>query len=75
MSSFHCSPEDAVDIFRDVKAKAALAMHWGSFLLTDEPIEEPPARLAAAVAAQGLHVHSFRAIQHGEMWQEGGILL
>ncbi len=29
MSSMHASPADAVRIFRDVRAKKALAMHWG----------------------------------------------
>ena len=31
--------------------------------------------LQAAVAAQGLPPNMFRAIRHGEMWQEGGALL
>jgi N-acyl-phosphatidylethanolamine-hydrolysing phospholipase D len=75
MGSFHANPEDAVEMCLDVRARAALGMHWGTFLLTDEPIEEPPARLQAAVAAQGLPPNMFRAIRHGEMWQEGGALL
>jgi L-ascorbate metabolism protein UlaG (beta-lactamase superfamily) len=29
MSNMHASPADAVRIFRDVRAKKALAMHWG----------------------------------------------
>lgn len=29
MSTMHASPADAVRIFKDVKARKALAMHWG----------------------------------------------
>jgi N-acyl-phosphatidylethanolamine-hydrolysing phospholipase D len=75
MRSFHCTPEEAVDMYVDVRAKAALGMHWGTFLLTDEPIEEPKARLAAAAQAKGLAPEAFRTIQAGQMWQEGGRVL
>jgi hypothetical protein len=54
MSSFHANPEDAVDMFCDVRARAAIGMHWGTFLLTDEPIEEPPQRLLEAARRRGL---------------------
>jgi len=36
---------DAVRIFKDVKARKALAMHWGTWILTTEPVLEPPALL------------------------------
>lgn len=38
-------PADAVRIFKDVKARKALAMHWGTWILTTEPVLEPPALL------------------------------
>lgn len=75
MRSFHCTPEEAVDMFADVRAKAALGMHWGTFLLTDEPIEEPKARLAAAAQAKGLPPDAFRTLLAGQTWQEGGRVL
>lgn len=75
MSSFHANPEDAVEMYLDVRARAAIGMHWGTFLLTDEPVEEPPQRLAAAAAARGLGARDFVAVRHGEMWREGGELL
>ena len=75
MGSFHANPEDAVEMCLDVRARAALGMHWGTFLLTDEPIEEPPARLQAAAAARGLHPNLFRAIRHGEVDQAAKSLL
>jgi len=45
MSTMHASPADAVRIFKDVKARKALAMHWGTWILTTEPVLEPPALL------------------------------
>jgi len=74
MSSFHANPEDAVDMFCDVRARAAIGMHWGTFLLTDEPIEEPPQRLLEAARRRGLSKGAFVALKHGEMWTDNGIL-
>jgi L-ascorbate metabolism protein UlaG (beta-lactamase superfamily) len=47
-SSLHLllSPEDAVAVHLDVKSKQSVAMHWGTFSLTDEPLLEPPVRLS-----------------------------
>ncbi|KAF8907147.1 hypothetical protein CPB85DRAFT_1312502 [Mucidula mucida] len=30
MSPMHCAPQDSVRVFRDVRAKRAVAMHWGA---------------------------------------------
>ncbi|KAK9381410.1 beta-lactamase superfamily domain-containing protein [Kockiozyma suomiensis] len=49
MSRVHSDPEDSVNIFRDVKAKRALAMHYGTWILTDEPILEPIQKLREAL--------------------------
>lgn len=46
----HMNPEDAVRAFRDLKAKRMLAMHWGTYQLTDEWLGEPPEKLRALVA-------------------------
>jgi L-ascorbate metabolism protein UlaG (beta-lactamase superfamily) len=43
MKGQHMNPEDAVRAFRDLGAQRFVAMHWGTFKLTDEPIGEPPA--------------------------------
>jgi N-acyl-phosphatidylethanolamine-hydrolysing phospholipase D len=47
-SLVHASPLDAVDIFQDTKCKRALGMHWGTWALTSEPIDEPPDKLKEA---------------------------
>jgi L-ascorbate metabolism protein UlaG (beta-lactamase superfamily) len=43
----HTSPEDAVQAFVDLKARWMVPMHYGSFRLSYEPVEEPLQRLAA----------------------------
>lgn len=50
MRSQHMNPEDALDAFSDLGARLFCAMHWGTFKLTDEPLDEPPALLEALCA-------------------------
>jgi L-ascorbate metabolism protein UlaG (beta-lactamase superfamily) len=45
MEKQHMNPEQAVQAFVDLGARHFLAMHWGTFKLTDEPLDEPPERL------------------------------
>jgi L-ascorbate metabolism protein UlaG (beta-lactamase superfamily) len=47
MSKQHLNPEEAVRAFSDLGARELVAMHWGTFKLTDEPMDEPPVRLHA----------------------------
>ena len=37
----HCNPPDAVKVFHDLRAKWLVPIHWGTFILSYEPIEEP----------------------------------
>ena len=46
----HTTPEEALQIFADVRARRFVAMHWGTFDLADEPLTEPPERLRAEAA-------------------------
>ncbi|WP_165855667.1 MBL fold metallo-hydrolase [Marinobacter sp. JSM 1782161] len=66
MSPVHVDPEEAVRIHRDIGARQSVAMHWGTFVLTDEPMDEPPRRLHQALADQGVAEADFRIMQHGE---------
>ncbi len=40
-SAYHTSPEEALEISRDLKSKKVIGMHWGTFVLSLEPIMEP----------------------------------
>lgn len=42
MKPQHMNPSDAVRAFQDLKAERFIAMHWGTFRLTDEALAEPP---------------------------------
>lgn len=54
MSAIHADPRDAVEIFRDTRCRRALAIHWGTWALTSEPIMEPPQKLREALRRRGL---------------------
>jgi len=54
MRAVHLNPEEAVQAAVDLGARKVLGMHWGTFDLADEPIEEPPRRFLAAAAHAGL---------------------
>jgi hypothetical protein len=65
-SKNHMNPEEAVKTHGDLRAKNSVAVHWGTFQLTNEPLLEPPIRLAAAAAESGLAADVFVCMQHGE---------
>lgn len=54
MSSQHVNPEEALAGFTALGAKNFLAMHWGTFKLTDEPVGEPRKRILELWAASGI---------------------
>jgi L-ascorbate metabolism protein UlaG (beta-lactamase superfamily) len=54
MEKQHMNPEQAVQAFVDLGARTFLAMHWGTFKLTDEPLDEPPKRVRAEWQKRGL---------------------
>ena len=66
MSPVHVDPAGSVKIFQDVRARQAIAMHWGTFVLTDEPLDEPPRELNKALAAAAIDQDKFKVLQHGE---------
>jgi len=66
MGPVHVAPEEAVHIHQDIGARQSVGMHWGAFVLTDEPMDEPPRRLHQALKDQGVDEHSFRVMAHGQ---------
>ena len=43
-SVYHTNPEQALSLARDLKSKKVIGMHWGTVILSLEPIMEPPER-------------------------------
>jgi L-ascorbate metabolism protein UlaG (beta-lactamase superfamily) len=68
MAPQHCNPAEAVQIHRDLGARQSIAMHWGTFQLTDEAREDPLRALTAARTAAGLAADEFLVLQPGESW-------
>jgi len=65
MRSSHVDPAEAVQIHRDLGARRSVAMHWGTFRLTDEGRDEPVAALARALAAAGVAPADFAVLPLG----------
>ncbi|THV06500.1 Metallo-hydrolase/oxidoreductase [Dendrothele bispora CBS 962.96] len=66
MSPVHCSPKDAVYLFKDLGAKNAIGIHWGTFILTTEPIMEPPEKLKEACKELAVPEGSFICTDIGQ---------
>ena len=66
MKASHVNPEEAVLIHRDIRARYSVAIHWGTFSLTDEPMEEPPNRLREALKKAQITEERFFLMRHGE---------
>jgi L-ascorbate metabolism protein UlaG (beta-lactamase superfamily) len=62
----HLNPEQALAAFEALGAKSFFAMHWGTFKLADEPLDEPPLRLEAERARRGLAKERVRVLAVGE---------
>ncbi len=66
MRVVHVNPEEAVKIHQDIGSRLSVAMHWGTFRLTLEPMDEPPMLLATALKSAGVAPEQFRVMKHGE---------
>jgi len=63
------TPEEAVRAFQEARCRRAMAMHWGTFRLTDEPMGEPPLRLAKALMQKGIDPERFEATEVGAIYE------
>lgn len=66
MKNQHISPEEALFIHRDANCKKSVAIHWGTFILTDEPLDEPPKKIADLKPKMAITEEEFLLLQHGE---------
>jgi N-acyl-phosphatidylethanolamine-hydrolysing phospholipase D len=66
MRMTHTTPEEALGLSVDLRARRLVAMHWGTFVLSDEPIDEPPRRLRAEARRLGLDADRVWILAHGE---------
>ena len=66
MKDIHMNPAEAVQAHLDLAARQSLAMHFGTFQLTPEGIDEPARELAKALRERGVAAERFRALEAGE---------
>src|SRR5262249_10924380 len=50
----HVNPEEAVQLFEDVRGGRLVPMHWGSFDMNREPFDEAPERLLREGTLRGI---------------------
>lgn len=72
MKSKHINPEEAVLAHKDLRAKKSIAIHWGTFILTDEPLDEPPVKLQEALHKHNIAENEFLVLKHGETVSKQG---
>jgi N-acyl-phosphatidylethanolamine-hydrolysing phospholipase D len=66
MSPMHANPYDSVNIFVDTRCKRAMGIHWGTWVLTEEDVLEPPRMLKDAAKWKGLEEGVFDTCNIGE---------
>jgi L-ascorbate metabolism protein UlaG (beta-lactamase superfamily) len=66
--SVHTSPEDALQAFEDLGARTFVPMHYNTFRLGREPMEEPLPRLLAAAKKMGI-AEKMCPLAEGESWR------
>jgi N-acyl-phosphatidylethanolamine-hydrolysing phospholipase D len=59
MAAVHVTPEEAVEAALDTGAERLFGMHFGTFDLADEPLDEPPRRFLAEAHRRGLGSRAF----------------
>ncbi|KAG8525879.1 uncharacterized protein KY384_000639 [Bacidia gigantensis] len=68
MSPMHANPFDSVNIFKDTKCKRAMGIHWGTWVLTEEDVLEPPMLLKQALSRSDIQTEGiFDVCDIGEM--------
>jgi L-ascorbate metabolism protein UlaG (beta-lactamase superfamily) len=77
MTPQHINPAESVRTHQVIKASSSVAIHWGTFNLTDEALDRPPIDLDIARKAAGVAEEDFFVMKHGEsrVWRDGHWLI
>ena len=73
-SIYHANPEEALNIARDLKSKKVLGMHFGTVVLSLEPILDPPKRFKNAANQHGYHEDDAIIFKIGEVQKLEGLI-
>tara|TARA_Y100001958_G_C21144425_1_gene482199 strand:- start:147 stop:1151 length:1005 start_codon:yes stop_codon:yes gene_type:complete len=66
-SVYHTNPEEALSIGKDLKSKKIIGMHWGTVILSLEPIMEPPKRFKENASDFGFNKNDAIIFKIGEV--------
>jgi len=66
MKNMHLNPADAVQAHLDLRSRISVGVHFGTFQLTDEAIDEPVKALKRARIDREVPEEAFRALNPGE---------
>ena len=66
-SVYHTNPEEALEVAKNLKSKKVIGMHWGTFVLSLEPIMEPPIRFKASAEKYGFKKEDAVIFKIGEI--------
>ena len=69
MKEQHVNPLEAVQTHIDLGAVKSIGIHWGTFNLTDEALDQPPIDLIAARKTLGVSAVDFLLLKIGETWK------
>ncbi len=65
MQESHINPAEALQMFKDLRARKMLITHWGTFRLGDDPVHRPPLDMLRVMQEAGLEEQLIQ-LQHGE---------
>ena len=66
-SIYHTNPEEALNIGKDLQSRKVLGMHWGTVVLSLEPIMEPSVRFKASSEKYGFRKEDAIIFKIGEV--------
>jgi N-acyl-phosphatidylethanolamine-hydrolysing phospholipase D len=66
MSPVHVSPQEAVQVFLNLNAHIFVPVHWGTFELADEPLDNPIKVLRDEIKSRQMNSDDFWILKHGE---------
>ncbi len=67
MKYSHINPDEAIKIFQELNTKKAIAIHWGTFKLSIEPLDEPPNKIKKLLQLNQISEERFLILKHGEV--------
>ena len=66
MGPVHLSPGEALKVFKELRGRKFIPIHWGTFRLAADPIDNPPAVLLDEIKKTATDNETIWILKHGE---------